>query len=135
MTRLLCVILLLSVADLHAEELSAADLDRRRVALQRLLGEHWEYTMRTSPEWASILGDPRFNNQVSDVSEAAVRADLAQAKRFLKRFEVIDTRAFSEQERLSRDLMVRDLREKLQGAKFNFWQMPVSQYDGVHIFF
>lgn len=47
----------------------------------------------------------------------------------------MDTRAFSQQERLSRDLMVRDLREKLDGAKFNFWQMPVSQYDGVHIFF
>ncbi len=135
MKRLLCVIVLLSAGAVQAGELSAADLDRRRVALQRLLGEHWEYTLRTSPEWASILGDPRFNDQVADVSEAAVRADLAQAQRFLKRFEAIDTRAFSEQERLSRDLMVRDLREKLDGAKFNFWQMPVSQYDGVHIFF
>lgn len=72
-------VLFLSADALHAEKLSAADLDRRRVALQRLLGEHWEYTDAHESEWASILGDGRFNDQVADVSEAAVRADLAQA--------------------------------------------------------
>lgn len=131
---LLAALLVLSSAPaLFAQELSAADLDRRRKALNDLLADQWEYTMRTSPEFASILGDKRFNDQVSDVSEAAVKADLEQTRKFLKRFEAIDTTGFGEQERLNRDLMVRDLREGIAAAKFNGWQMPVNQMSGIHL--
>ncbi|MEA2464100.1 MAG: hypothetical protein QOJ98_1847, partial [Acidobacteriota bacterium] len=124
---------ILCAGSLSAQELSAEDLDRRRKALSDLLNEQWEYTLRMSPEFASILGDRRYNDQVSDASERAVRAEQAQTKRFLTRFEAIDTRAFSDQERLNRDLMVRDLRLSLEGAKFNSWQMPVNQMGGIHL--
>jgi len=127
------LLLLLSAHGTFGQELSAADLDRRRKALADLLDEQWEYTMKHSPEYASILGDKRYNDQVSDVSEKAVRAELADTKRFLKRFEVIDTAAFSEQERLNRDLMVKDLRESVESSKFNWWQMPVNQMNGIHL--
>ncbi len=130
---LAALLVLLSAPALLAQELSAADLDRRRKALNDLLDEHWEYTMRTNPEFASILGDKRFNDKVSDASEAAVRADLAESRKFLKRFEAIDTTAFGEQERLNRDLMVRDLREGIESSKFNGWQAPVNQMGGIHL--
>ncbi|HEX5707378.1 MAG TPA: DUF885 family protein, partial [Pyrinomonadaceae bacterium] len=38
-----------------------------------------------------------------------------------------------EQDRLNRDLMVRDLRQSLEGVRFKGWQMPVSQFGGIHI--
>jgi len=116
-----------------SQELSAADLDRRRKALSDLLSEQWEYTLETSPEFASILGDRRFNDQVSDVSAKAVRADLETSKRFLKRFEAIDPAGFSDQEKLNRSLMLRDLRNGVAGARFNSWQMPVNQMSGIHL--
>lgn len=128
----LCAVLLTPTA--LAQELSAADLDRRRVALRDLLNEQWEYTLRTSPEFASILGDRRYNDQVSDVSEAAVKADLEMSRRFLRRFESISTTAFSEQERLNRDLMIENLRDSIEGARFRNWQMPVNQMSGIHLF-
>jgi uncharacterized protein (DUF885 family) len=127
------LLLLLCANTLRAAELSAEDLDRRRKALRDLLDEQWQYTMRTSPEWASTLGDKRFNDRLSDVSKAFVRADLAQTKRFLKRFEAIDTTGFDEQERLNRELMVRDLRESVESSKFDWWQMPVNQMTGIHL--
>ncbi|HEV7243259.1 MAG TPA: DUF885 family protein [Thermoanaerobaculia bacterium] len=123
-----------SFADLSAQELSAADLDRRRVALRDLLNEQWEYTLRTSPEFASILGDRRYNDQVSDASETAVKADLEVSRKYLRRFEAISTTAFSEQEKLNRDLMVKSLRDSLEGAKFRNWRMPVNQMGGIHLF-
>jgi uncharacterized protein (DUF885 family) len=129
---LLCAGLLTSSVA-SAQELSAADLDRRRVALRDLLSEQWEYTLRTSPEFASILGDRRYNDQVSDVSAAAVKADLEQTRRFLRRFEAISTVAFSEQEKLNRDLMVKNLRDGLGWAKFRIWQTPVNQMGGIHL--
>lgn len=127
------LIVLASAVPVAAQELSAADLDKRRKALSDLLHEQWEYTLRTSPEFASILGDRRYNDQVSDVSEKAAYADLAESKKFLKRFEAIDTKGFSDQEKLNRNLMVRDLRNGIAGAKFKYWQIPVSQMHGIHL--
>ena len=132
----LALLLLLSLGAVPytaAQELSAADLDRRRVQLRKLLDEQWEYTLRTAPEFASILGDRRYNDQVTDVSERAVLADQAMTRKFLARFQAVDATAFSEQEKLNRDLMVRDLRNSLGWAELKTWQMPVSQMGGIHL--
>ena len=101
--------------------------------LHELLNEQWEYTLRTSPEFASILGDKRYNDKLSDFSQAAIDRDLAQNRVFLKKFEAVNTAGFPEQEKLNRDLMVRNLRETLDAAKFREWEMPVSQMNGIHI--
>ena len=125
--------LCLSAPAAFAQELSAADLDRRRKALSDLLDQHWESAMRNNPEFASILGDKRYNDQVSDVSEARVRKDQAETRQWLRRFEAIGTRAFSETEKLNRDLMVRDLRQSVELEKLRNWQMPVNQMGGIHL--
>jgi uncharacterized protein (DUF885 family) len=130
---LLALSTLVFAAGMLGQELSAENLDRRRKALNDALDEHWEYLMKRYPEWASILGDKRYNDQVSDVSEAGVKQDLADTRRFLRKFEAISTAAFSEQERLNRDLMVADLRDTLEAARFNGWQMPVNQMGGIHL--
>src|SRR3954463_9578312 len=82
-------------------------------ALHRLLDEQWEYTLRTSPEFASVLGDKRFNDRLSDYSQAAIDRDLQASKDFLARFERVDTTGFPEQELLNQQLMVRNLRENI----------------------
>jgi uncharacterized protein (DUF885 family) len=101
--------------------------------LHDLLNEQWEYTLRTSPEFASIIGDKRYNDKLSDFSQAAIDSDLLQTRVFLQKFEAIDTKGFAEQERLNRDLMVRNLRQQLEVAKFKEWEMPVNQFNGLHI--
>jgi uncharacterized protein (DUF885 family) len=110
-----------------------ADLEARRKALNDLLHEQWEYTMRTSPIYASILGDKRYNDKIDDFSQAAIDDNLEQTRRFLVRFEAIDTTGFPEQELLNKQLMVRDLKMGLEGARFKPWEMPVSQQSGIHI--
>ncbi len=109
------------------------DLAARQRALNELLAEQWEYTLSTSPEFASIIGDKRWNDKVSDLSQAAVEADLAKTKEFLARFEAIDTTGFAEQDALNKTLMVRALRDNLAGARFKGWQMPVNQMGGIHL--
>ena len=112
---------------------SQSDVEARRKALNDLLAERWEYTLRTSPIFASFLGDKRWNDQLDDFSQKAIDDDLDQSKKFLVRFEAIDTSGFPEQEALNKTLMVRDLRMGLEGARFKPWEMPVSQFSGVHI--
>src|SRR4029077_4132895 len=64
----------------------ASDLQARRDALNKLLAEQWEYTLSHAPEFASILGDKRWNDQISDFSQGAIDADLTMAKNFMRRF-------------------------------------------------
>ena len=110
-----------------------SDLEGRRKALNDLLAERWEYTLRTSPIFASILGDKRWNDKLDDFSQKAIDDDLDQSRRFVARFEAIDITGFPEQEALNKTLMVRDLRLSLEEARFKPWEMPVSQFGGVHI--
>lgn len=112
---------------------SSADVAVRRAALTALLDERWQYVLRTQPEFASILGDERYNDRWSDISRQAITADLAQAQRFLDRFNAIDTRGLPEQEVMNQVLMVRQLRETIENARFEDWLMPVNQFDGLHM--
>jgi uncharacterized protein (DUF885 family) len=113
---------------------TAADsLESRRKAMNDLLAEQWEYTLSHSPEFASILGDKRWNDKLSDFSQEEIERDLAKTKEFLGRFEAIDPIGFPEQEALTRTLLVRAFREQLEDARFKNWQVPVTQIYGIHI--
>ena len=47
--------------------MSKLSVEQRVKQLHDLLNEQWEYTLRTSPEFASILGDKRYNDKLSDL--------------------------------------------------------------------
>jgi uncharacterized protein (DUF885 family) len=111
----------------------APSVDERRKALDALLAEQWEWVMRIAPEFASILGDKRYNDRWSDTSSAAIAARHEERKAFLARFEAIDTTGFPEQEVLNQQLMVHNLRSAIEGQRFEDWLMPVDQMGGFHI--
>jgi uncharacterized protein (DUF885 family) len=132
-TAVVALLTILAVPAVNAEEMSAVDLDTRRVALRDLLDEQWEYTLAHSPEFASILGDKRWNDQVSDLSQKAIDEELAAKRRFLQRFRAVEVRGFPDQERLNRDLMVDELSADIEGSRFRTWEMPVNQMSGLHL--
>lgn len=109
------------------------DLGTRRQALNDLLQEQWEYTMRTNPIYASALGDKRYNDQLDDFSQKAIDDNLEHTRKILVRFEAIDTTGFPDQEILNKTLMVRDLKMELESARFKPWEMAVSQNGGPQV--
>jgi uncharacterized protein (DUF885 family) len=112
---------------------STPDLEARRKALNDLLHEQWEYSMRASPLYASFLGDKRYNDLLDDFSQKEINDEHEHSRRFLARFLAIDTTGFPEQEVLNQQLMMRDLKMDLDGIRFKPWEMPVNQFNGVHI--
>jgi uncharacterized protein (DUF885 family) len=124
----LAALLLAMTPDLHT-----ADISSRRQALDRLLDEQWQYTLRESPELATIIGDYRYNDKLSDASLAHVEQQRKDAEAFLKRFEAIDTTGFPEQEILNQQLMVRNLKENLESISLKLYLMPVDQFNGIHL--
>lgn len=111
----------------------STSLDARRAELKHLLSEEWEYTLRTEPELATNVGDDRYNDRLSDFSEKAIAEDLEHARQALDRFRAVDTRGFPEQERLNQVLMVRSLQEGIDSARFKSWEMPATQFGGIHL--
>ena len=132
---LACVFLssILLILSAIAAAAPAPDLEARRKALNDLLHEQWEYNLRTSPTFASFLGDKRYNDRLDDFSQKEIDDENEQSRRFLARFEAIDTAGFPEQEILNKKLMVRDLKMGVEGVRFKPWEMPVTQQNGVHI--
>src|SRR5580704_9586960 len=106
-------------------------VESRRKALNDLLAEQWEYKLRTSPVFASFLGDKRWNDKLDDFSQEAIDKDLDETQKFLTRFQAIDNSGFPEQEALNQVLIVRSLQMQLEGARFKPWEMPVDQQNGV----
>ena len=113
----------------HAAEKT---LEQRRAELNRLLADEWEYTLRTQPELATQVGDNRYNDRLSDFSDKAIADDIAHTRESLAKFEAIAVAGFPEQEKFNHALMVRSLREGLDSVRFKDWEMPATQFGGIH---
>jgi len=100
-----------------------------------VIADEWEYELRESPELATTIGDYRYNDRWSDLSLERVEQQKRDTAGWLARFEAIETAGFPEQESLNHRLMVRNLRESLEGLEFKDYEMPVDQMDGLHLMF
>ncbi|HZY73017.1 MAG TPA: DUF885 domain-containing protein [Edaphobacter sp.] len=100
--------------------------------LNALFDEIWQDKLKHSPEYASYLGDKRYNDQLTDYSAQAVNATLQRENGFIQRLGAIDTTGMPDQEKLSAELMMRSLIDDQEAAKFKEWEMPVNQFYGFH---
>ncbi|NYF90453.1 DUF885 domain-containing protein [Tunturiibacter empetritectus] len=101
-------------------------------ALSTLFTQIWEDRLKRSPEFASSIGDKRYNDQLTDYSTQALNAALARGRDYIQKLSEIDTTSLTDQEKLSADLMLRQSIEEQEAAKFKQWQMPVNQFYGFH---
>jgi uncharacterized protein (DUF885 family) len=80
-----------------------------------------------------MLGDSRYNDRLSNNSPEFFQSDLEQKRKLLARLQAINPAGFSRPDTLSRELMIRELRQDIEGAKFKHWEMPVNQMDGLQL--
>jgi len=110
----------------------AAHVEGNRKALNQIFQDYWEDNLAHDPEFASTLGDKRFNDQIDDYSVKAYNDGLARGEAFLLRLAAVDPASLTDQEKLSRDLLLRRLTEDQEEAEFKPWEMPVNQMGGIH---
>lgn len=134
MPRTLAAISLLLLAlPFAASAQTNASLPARVAALNRLLDEEWQRELRESPEAATMYGDYRYNDRLSDASLAHLAAANEQSKRFLARFRAIRTDGMAEQDALNQRLMVRNLAENIEGYGLKMYEMGLNQMSGMHL--
>jgi len=117
----------------HVSIVAGQSLEGRRSQLNRMLADEWEYTLRRQPELATHVGDNRYNDRLSDFADKAIAQDLEHARAALRGFEAVDTMGFPEQEKLNCALMIRRLRDGIENARFKNWEMPATQFGGIHL--
>ncbi|WP_212512112.1 DUF885 domain-containing protein [Acinetobacter seifertii] len=104
-------------------------------ALNQLLQEQWEYTLKNNPETATTLGDLRYNDRWTESSKSQIEKDKKTTQNFLKRFEAIDSTGFSATDQLNKDLMIYQLKETLKSYDLKLYEMPFNQMWGLHLQF
>lgn len=107
-------------------------LEDRRKALSRLFDEIWQDNLRHSPEFASSIGDKRYNDQLSDYSVKAFNENLAREQGYLMRLAAIDPAGFTDQEKISRELMLRQFTDDQEAEQFKEWEFQINQMGGIH---
>ena len=122
--------LLVSGPALRAQ--APVSVEANRKALNQIFQDYWEDNLAHNPEFASTLGDKRYNDQISDYSVKAYNNGLARGEACLLRLAAIDAAGLTGQDTISRDLLLRRLTEDQEDAEFKEWEMPVTQMGGIH---
>jgi uncharacterized protein (DUF885 family) len=124
------LLLIASVVSSFAQDVKP--VAERLAAQNALFDEYYEWNARTFPEGATSFGDYRYNDQLAEYSLAAIMQRNESYVDFLKRLEAISTADFSEQDQLSHDLLVRGLKQRITDFELKEYEMPVSQFNGIH---
>lgn len=104
-----------------------------RVAKQNaLFEEYFETGLKNAPERATSVGDYRYNALLSDASLAAIRRQHAENDTFLKRLRAISTDGMPETDRLSHEILERQLVRADVNYELKNYEMPINQQNGVH---
>lgn len=82
---------------------------------------------------ASLLGDHRYDDRLTDYSATAYNDALERGQRFIERLGAIDTTGMPEQEILSKQLLVDTLIDQQESEVCEPWQTPVTQMAGPQI--
>src|SRR5581483_11628405 len=92
-----------------------SETGNKKAQLKQLFADEWEYELRESPELATSIGDYRYNDRWSDSSLAHVQVQRRDLEGWLEKFQKFDPSGLDEQDMLSLQLMVRNLKERIEG--------------------
>jgi uncharacterized protein (DUF885 family) len=109
----------------------AASVEGNRKALNAIFESYWQEQLKHDPEFASSLGDPRYNDQISDYSVKAINDGLAREERYMMQLAAIDPAGLTDEEKTSRDLLLRQFADDQEEAEFKEWEMPLDQMGGI----
>ena len=127
MRRLVILLLLLS-ALFHGAAHSAPG------AAAALFERDWQWRLEQFPEYATSLGERRYNDRLSDLSLNAARARREHARVMLEEARAIDRTGLSAQERLSLDLFVFEKERQLATLAFTLADPQLlTAWDGVQV--
>ena len=100
-----------------------------------LLSEQWEKGIVRNPEWASSLGDNRFNDKLNDTSYETILKRQGETRELQETVKKIDRSKLSEDDQLNYDLYLQGIEKQIEGFQFLSYLIPIDQMGGIQIGF
>ena len=100
-----------------------------------ILNEQWEKGIVNSPEWATRLGDNRFNDKLNDVSYETILKRQGETRELQETVKKIDRSKLSEDDQLNYDLYLHGIEKQIDGFQFLSYLIPIDQMGGIQIGF
>jgi uncharacterized protein (DUF885 family) len=121
-----------SAPDAFVSSRSAASVKVRLAAQNALFKQQFEDDMKASPESETARGDYRDNAMLDDYSLAASTKQNAVDRAYRTKLEAISTEGFPEQDRISHDLLLHVLDNRVADYELKDYEVPISQMQGIH---
>jgi len=102
--------------------------------LHDLFERHHEFRMQSAPEFATFEGDHRFNDRLSDLSQAAHEAQHTTRQGFLKELHALPKEQLNGEDQLNYEMFELLLNEEIDGHAFREELMPLNQMTGYQLF-
>jgi uncharacterized protein (DUF885 family) len=102
---------------------------------QALLNDHWNWSMRNNPVYATELGDRRFDAELGSQSVATMDRQAAELQQFLRRAQAMDRKKLSAADQLNQDIFIGSLKDSLDGNSFPQRLMLFTNRGGWHSYF
>ncbi len=107
--RLFARTLAICLASIAFSPASMAATPSVKAQFDALLAAHWEWQSKEFPEWSTLRGDHRFNDRLTDHSEAAARQRRGYREDLQARLKTIDGGSLSGQDRITYDVLKTEL--------------------------
>ncbi|MEO6333428.1 MAG: DUF885 domain-containing protein, partial [Pyrinomonadaceae bacterium] len=124
-TLLVCLLTLCGLFYSAAAQTSDAE------KLRALFDRDWQWTLETSPTFASFLGDKRYNTRWDDQSLDAIAARNQHAIDTLAALKLIDRTKLSPADRVNYDLFQNNFETSIQYHQTRLYLLPISQRGGI----
>ncbi|MFN3791273.1 DUF885 domain-containing protein [Massilia sp.] len=103
-------------------------------AARLLFEREWQWQLRQQPEFATAIGEHRFDATLSDTSLAARAAAVEHTRQVLQEVRQLDRAKLADQDRLSYDLFIAQREQRLAANAFTpFDPQALNGVDGLHV--
>ena len=103
--------------------------------LQQLFGEFWKWRMSSTPEFATMSGEKKFDDQIEHYTLERFHSDNETCNNFLDKLDKIKTSGLNKTDKLNMDLFRAELQTFIEGYKFQGFLFPINFLEGVHVDF
>ena len=98
----------------------------------RLLEDHWRWALAQNPVMAASFGDRSQDGKLWELSLASMDRTRAELEAFVRRVEAIPDAGLSEQDRLNKAILLRDLKNEAANLGYGQRAMLFDSYSSWH---
>lgn len=92
--------------------------------------DFWEHVLQTTPTWATMLGDRRFDAELSDIRPKAVEEDRQFYQSLKNKLDSQDISHASDSEKMRFQILKTELSRRSNPDPCSFWMWSVDQLQG-----